>query len=132
MRSLPDFTRVSRLAFTFSAQVQTQFPHPILLQTLFLFLSFHQGTLLCQQNMKPVLEGFLHLLISFYLKVMAAKVRSRVDCTQDRGWEFLRMRVEAFPRTQIPLHITLGKAKKSRVKDMRTVSKTLFPLIMRI
>ena len=41
------------------------------------------------------------------------------------------MRVEAFPRIQVPLHITLGKAKKSRIKDMRTLSKALYPLIMR-
>jgi len=51
--------------------------------------------------------------------------------TGSLGLELLRMRVEAFPRIQVPLHITLGKAKKSRIKDMRTLSKALFPLIMR-
>ena len=68
---------------------------------------------------------------SSYFLLCQLRWGQRVDCTQDLGWELLRMRVEAFPGIQVPLHITLGKAKKSRIKDMRTLSKALFPLIMR-
>ena len=115
-------------------------PHPITISTFYSSAGVnkapysHQGTVLSQQNLKPVLRSnnlFPHAIISLYLRVrLADKVGSKSLLHTDEGHSFWGRELSLSPRNGYHF-ISLLAEQKRGVKEVRTLCNTLFPLILR-